>query len=92
MGLNGSNNITINTNAGHQISSQQVNQFSATTPNPHFMRVDTDNDLPSSANQNQLLTQSNKDHNLTNNTIIGSYATNKKTTKKTINASIWLSK
>lgn len=29
--------------------------------------------------------------NVTNNTMMG-YATNKKTTKKTINASIWLSK
>ena len=41
-----------------------------------------------------MLTQGCKDGNvniITNNTIQG-YATNKKITKKTINASIWLSK
>lgn len=44
------------------------NPLNSTTPNPHFIRVDTEHD----AMNNQIFTQGCKDHNLniiTNNTI-----------------------
>jgi hypothetical protein len=49
------------------------------------MRVDTELEHVGS----HIMTQGSKDHHMNNNTIMG-YTTNKKTTKKTINASMWI--
>ena len=35
------NNLVITTNGGNN-----WNAFNATTPNPHYIRVETDNDIP----------------------------------------------
>lgn len=66
------------------------NPFSTTTPNLHELRVDTH----SEHSGGPILTQGNigtQKQDNTSSTMMG-YATNKKTTKKTIHASIWLSK
>lgn len=59
------------------------NPFNSTTPNPLEVRLDSETD------NMQVYTQGTKD--IINNTVM-SQVTNKKITKKTINANIWLSK